>query len=79
MVEKFHWNKRRITHDATHGTNQHRIKCRDKREAWEPENVLAGLLQRKEQKWSSVLLAKLRRFLHHHSEKGPFDMQRSYN
>ena len=31
LVEEMHGNKKRITHDATHGTKiNNRIKCRDK-------------------------------------------------
>ena len=76
LVEETHGNKKRIIHNATHGTKiNNRIKCRDKQRSPGAREKLY-LLDRYKKKEQVVLrlvgdISKAhRRFLHHPSERG---------
>jgi len=76
LVEEAHGNKRRIIHDATHGTKiNNRIKCRDKQRspgAREKMYLLAYYKDKGNVIFSLVgdISKAHRRFLHHPSERG---------
>ena len=76
LVEESHGNKKRIIHDATHGTKiNNRIKCRDKQRspgAREKMYLLAYYKERGCVIFSLVgdISKAHRRFLHHPSERG---------
>ena len=76
LVEEMHGNKKRIIHDATHGTKiNNRIKCRDKQRSLGAREKLYLLdyYKRKKQVIFSLVgdISKAhRRFLHHPSERG---------
>ena len=76
LVEEMHGNKKRIIHDATHGTKiNNRIKCRDKQRspgAREKLYLLDYYKQKKQVVFSLVgdISKAHRRFLHHPSERG---------
>ena len=76
LVEETHGNKKRIIHDATHGTKvNNRIKCRDKQRspgAREKLYLLDYYKRRKKVVFSLVgdISKAHRRFLHHPSERG---------
>ena len=76
LIEETHGNKKRIIHDATHGTKiNNRIKCRDKQRspgAREKLYLLDYYKRRKKVVFSLVgdISKAHRRFLHHPSERG---------
>lgn len=76
LVEEMHGNKKRIIHDATHGTKiNNRIKCRDKQRspgAREKLYLLDYYKRNKRVVFSLVgdISKAHRRFLHHPSERG---------
>eukprot|EP00435_Cladocopium_sp_Y103_P040883 s974_g11.t1 len=76
LVEKSHGNKRRIIHDATHGTKiNNRIKCRDKQRspgAREKRYLLSYYKKRGDVVFSLVgdISQAHRRFLHDPAEHG---------
>ena len=76
LVEETHGNKKRIIHDATHGTKiNNRIKCRDKQRSPGAREKLYLLdYYRKKKKVVFSLVGDIskahRRFLHHPSERG---------
>ena len=76
LVEEMHGNKKRIIHDATHGTKiNNRIKCRDKQRSpgAREKLYLLDYYKRKKQVIFSLVgdISKAhRRFLHHPSERG---------
>ena len=76
LVEESHGNKKRIIHDATHGTKiNNRIKCRDKQRspgAREKMYLLSYYRKRNKVVFSIVgdVSKAHRRFLHHPSERG---------
>ena len=76
LVEETHGNKKRIIHDATHGTKiNNRIKCRDKQRspgAREKLYLLDYYKRKKKVVFSLVgdISKAHRRFLHHPSERG---------
>ena len=76
LVEETHGNKKRIIHDATHGTKiNNRIKCRDKQRspgAREKLYLLDYYKKRRKVVFSLVgdISKAHRRFLHHPSERG---------
>ena len=75
LVEEMHGNKKRIIHDATHGTKiNNRIKCRDKQRSpgAREKLYLLDYKGRKQVVFSLVgdISKAHRRFLHHPSERG---------
>jgi len=76
LVEESHGNKKRIIHDATHGTKvNNRIKCRDKQRspgAREKMYLMAYYKDKGKVVFSLVgdISKAHRRFLHHPSERG---------